>query len=118
MGFRALMTSAETGINIAHLKELLRDKQTALAGQSGVGKSSLLNAIQPGLGLAVSKVSQENNKGRHTTTAAQLIPAAHRRTSFMPWRTGRDVVAPVRRAPGAEGGELACAPRTLGDTTG
>ena len=74
MGFRALMTSAETGINIAHLKELLRDKQTALAGQSGVGKSSLLNAIQPGLGLAVSKVSQENNKGRHTTTAAQLIP--------------------------------------------
>ena len=74
MGFRALMTSAETGINIAHLKELLRGKQTALAGQSGVGKSSLLNAIQPGLGLAVSKVSQENNKGRHTTTAAQLIP--------------------------------------------
>jgi len=74
MGYRVLMTSAETGRNIEYLKALLTDKQTALAGQSGVGKSSLLNAIQPGLGLAVAQVSQDNEKGRHTTTAAQLIP--------------------------------------------
>ena len=74
MGFRVLMTSAETGVNIDYLRCLLKGKQTALAGQSGVGKSSLLNAIQPGLGLAVAKVSQDNDKGRHTTTAARLIP--------------------------------------------
>jgi ribosome biogenesis GTPase len=74
MGYRVLITSVETNCNIRHLASLLVGKQTALAGQSGVGKSSLLNAVQPGLGLAVSEVSQENEKGRHTTTAAQLIP--------------------------------------------
>ncbi len=74
MGFRVLMTSAETGINIPYLRCLLQGKQTAVTGQSGVGKSSLLNAIQPGLGLAVATVSQDNDKGRHTTTAAKLIP--------------------------------------------
>ncbi|MGI9442383.1 MAG: ribosome small subunit-dependent GTPase A [Rubripirellula sp.] len=74
MGFRVLMTSAETGINITYLRCLLQGKQTAVTGQSGVGKSSLLNAIQPGLGLAVATVSQDNDKGRHTTTAARLIP--------------------------------------------
>ena len=74
MGFRVLMTSAETGINIPYLRCLLQGKQTAVTGQSGVGKSSLLNAIQPGLGLAVATVSQDNDKGRHTTTAARLIP--------------------------------------------
>jgi ribosome biogenesis GTPase len=74
MGFRVLMTSAETGVNIPYLRCLLEGKQTAVTGQSGVGKSSLLNAIQPGLGLAVATVSQDNDKGRHTTTAARLIP--------------------------------------------
>ena len=74
LGYRVLLTSAETGCNIEYIKALLNGKQTAVAGQSGVGKSSLLNAIQPGLGLAVSRVSQDNEKGRHTTTAAQLIP--------------------------------------------
>lgn len=74
LGYRVLHTSAENQQNISYLKTLLSGKQTALAGQSGVGKSSLLNAIQPGLGLAVASVSQDNEKGRHTTTAAQLIP--------------------------------------------
>ena len=74
MGYRVLLTSAEEGTNVAYLRALLQGKQTALAGQSGVGKSSLLNAIQPGLGLAVAAVSEENEKGRHTTTASQLIP--------------------------------------------
>ena len=45
-----------------------------VTGQSGVGKSSILNAIQKGLDLRVSKVSSDNNKGRHTTTTASLIP--------------------------------------------
>ncbi len=74
LGYRTLMASAETGTGVDYLRELLDGKQTALAGQSGVGKSSLLNAVQPGLGLAIGRVSEDNDKGRHTTTAAQLIP--------------------------------------------
>ena len=74
VGYRTLITSAQTGQNIDYLRTLLTGRQTALAGQSGVGKSSLLNAVQPGLGLAVSQVSAENDKGRHTTTASTLIP--------------------------------------------
>jgi ribosome biogenesis GTPase len=74
LGYRVLLTSAQTGVNLDFLKALLRGKQTVLAGQSGVGKSSLLNAVQSGLGLAVSDVSSDNEKGRHTTTAAKLIP--------------------------------------------
>ena len=49
-------------------------RANAVVGQSGVGKSSLLNAIEPGLDLKVRTVSAENEKGRHTTTAAQLVP--------------------------------------------
>lgn len=74
LGYRILVASASDGTNVEYLRELLRGKQTALAGQSGVGKSSLLNCVQPGLGLAVAEVSRENEKGRHTTTAARLIP--------------------------------------------
>ena len=74
MGFRVLLTSAETGVGVDYLRALLTGKQTALAGQSGVGKSSLLNAVQPGLGLAIGRVSVDNDKGRHTTTASKLIP--------------------------------------------
>ncbi|MEO1617922.1 MAG: ribosome small subunit-dependent GTPase A [Planctomycetota bacterium] len=74
MGYRVLLTSADEGTNVEYLRHLLRNKQSALSGQSGVGKSSLLNAVQPGLGLAVSSVSKENQKGRHTTTTSTLIP--------------------------------------------
>ncbi len=76
LGYRVLMTSAETGLNVEYLRELLMGKQTVLGGQSGVGKSSLLNRIQPGLGLSVAEVSRDNSKGRHTTTSAQMIPIA------------------------------------------
>lgn len=76
LGYRTIMTSATTGLNVDYLRALLEGKQTALAGQSGVGKSSLLNAVEPGLGLAVAEVSRDNEKGRHTTTAAKLIPLA------------------------------------------
>lgn len=68
-----LLTSAVTGIGIPRLREQLRDRATVFSGQSGVGKSSLLNAVQPGLGLAVKTVSESSDKGRHTTTYAQLI---------------------------------------------
>jgi len=73
LGVPTLLTSARTGVGIGRLRELLKDRATVFSGQSGVGKSSLLNAIQPGLGLAVKSVSEVNQKGRHTTTYAQLI---------------------------------------------
>ncbi len=76
LGYRVLMTSAATGVNIEYLRAVLAGKQTAIAGQSGVGKSSLLNAIEPSLALRVGIVSRENEKGKHTTTAARLIPLA------------------------------------------
>ncbi len=76
LGYRVLFTSAASGHNIAYLRALLGGKQTAIAGQSGVGKSSLLNAIEPTLGLRVGAISQENQKGKHTTTHATLIPLA------------------------------------------
>lgn len=74
LGYRVLMVSAETGFGIDRLKDLVEGKQTVLAGQSGVGKSSLLNAMQPELNLRVRTVSTDNEKGRHTTTTAKLIP--------------------------------------------
>jgi ribosome biogenesis GTPase len=73
LGIPTLLTSATTGLAIARLRDLLRGRQTVFAGQSGVGKSSLLNAVQPGLGLRVREVSEVNQKGRHTTTTAELL---------------------------------------------
>jgi ribosome biogenesis GTPase len=73
LGIPTLLTSAATGLGIDRLREHLRGRQTVFSGQSGVGKSSLLNAIQPGLGLYVREVSETTQKGRHTTTTAQLL---------------------------------------------
>ncbi len=76
MGYRTLMVSAAKGWGVATLRELVHGRQSVVTGQSGVGKSSLLNAIQTGLALRVQQVSQENMKGKHTTTTAELIPLA------------------------------------------
>jgi ribosome biogenesis GTPase len=73
LGVPALLTSAATGAGIGRLRERLKGRETVFSGQSGVGKSSLLNAIQPELGLRVREVSEVNQKGRHTTTTAELI---------------------------------------------
>jgi ribosome biogenesis GTPase len=73
LGIPTRLTSATTGQGIDWLRQRLIDRQTVFAGQSGVGKSSLLNAIQPELGLRVREVSAVNQKGRHTTTTAELI---------------------------------------------
>ena len=74
MGYPVILTSARGGTGVEWVRRRLLGKQSVVAGQSGVGKSSLLNAIQPGLGLIVSEVSAETQKGRHTTTTARLIP--------------------------------------------
>jgi ribosome biogenesis GTPase len=73
LGITIFLTSAMMNSGIDRLKKKLRDRQTVFAGQSGVGKSSLLNAVQPDLALRVSEVSEANQKGRHTTTTAELI---------------------------------------------
>lgn len=74
LGYPLLAVSAKTGVGVDRLRELVRGKQSVVAGQSGVGKSSLLNAIEPDLALRVRSVSDDTNKGRHTTSTALLIP--------------------------------------------
>ena len=74
MGYQVLMTSVTTGQNIGRLRQMLVGCESVVTGQSGVGKSSLLNSVDPDFDLRVSKVSSETQKGRHTTTTAQLIP--------------------------------------------
>ncbi len=74
MGYLVLLVSASTGQGIDRLRLELTGKASAVAGQSGVGKSSLLNAIDPTLQLRIGAVSEENQKGKHTTTTAQLWP--------------------------------------------
>jgi ribosome biogenesis GTPase len=73
LGYPALSTCAIRGDGIDSLRELLSGNSSVLAGQSGVGKSSLLNAVQPGLGLQVGDVIEQTQKGRHTTTTARLL---------------------------------------------
>jgi ribosome biogenesis GTPase / thiamine phosphate phosphatase len=73
LGYETIATSAADGRGIDHLRTVLGRGATALSGQSGVGKSSLLNAIQPGLNLRVREVSDWTSKGKHTTTNAELI---------------------------------------------
>ena len=67
-------TSTHTGAGIASLRERLAGRVSVFTGMSGVGKSSLLNALQPGLQLATGAVSATLNKGRHTTVVAELHP--------------------------------------------
>lgn len=76
IGYQVIYTSAVTGEGVAELQACLNDKISVLAGSSGVGKSSLLNAIEPGLGLKVREVSQATGKGMHTTRYAELFPLA------------------------------------------
>ncbi len=74
IGYPVIYTSVISGEGIEALRETLRGKISVLAGSSGVGKSSLLNAIQEGLGLRVKQVSEATGKGLHTTRHVELIP--------------------------------------------
>lgn len=73
IGYGTLVTSAATGEGIDELRDLLRDRVSVLAGKSGVGKTSLLNAVQPELGLRVNAVSGATGKGKHTTTHLEMF---------------------------------------------
>ena len=74
IGYRVIYTSTKLNAGIDEFRQMLTGKISALAGPSGVGKSSLLNRIQPGLGLAVNEISTVMNKGKHTTVTRQLFP--------------------------------------------
>ncbi len=72
IGYEVLLLSATEGTGSETLRDLLKDKTTLISGQSGVGKSSLLNAVEPGLGARVGELSNQSGKGQHTTTFAQM----------------------------------------------
>lgn len=73
LGYAVLYTCARTGDGLDQLREHLRDKISVFTGPSGVGKTSLLNQLQPGLGRAVKNVSNYHHEGQHTTRDSQLI---------------------------------------------
>jgi ribosome biogenesis GTPase len=73
-GYRLLPTSARTGSGLDDLRQTVSGAITVLAGPSGTGKSSLLNALLPEAELRVASVSQRTGRGRHTTVAARLFP--------------------------------------------
>lgn len=72
IGYSVLAVSAVKRSGIDQLKALLKDKTTLIGGQSGVGKSSLVNAIQPGIELRTGEISDYSGKGQHTTTFAEM----------------------------------------------
>lgn len=74
IGYAVHYVSAREGIGIEQLADRLAGRTSVVAGPSGVGKSTLLNAVQPGLRLATGEVSEALHKGRHTTTTAELHP--------------------------------------------
>lgn len=74
VGYPVIRTSAKTGEGLEELRAVLCGNTSVLAGPSGVGKSTLLNAIEPGLSLRVGEVSDVVGKGRHTTVTSRLIP--------------------------------------------
>ncbi len=74
LGVRTLCSSVQTGEGIDELRQVLQGKETVLAGHSGVGKSSLINAIEPALNLRTGLISAMHQKGIHTTTSARIYP--------------------------------------------
>ncbi|MCB9183297.1 MAG: ribosome small subunit-dependent GTPase A [Flavobacteriales bacterium] len=72
-GYRVVMTSALQGRGVDEVKELLAGKTTLVSGHSGVGKSTLINAIDPELDLWTTEISESSSKGQHTTTYAEMF---------------------------------------------
>lgn len=73
IGYQCLRVSAATGKGIAELKEVMKDKVCMFSGHSGVGKSTLVNALEPGLNLKTKEISDSHSQGQHTTTFAEMF---------------------------------------------
>ena len=74
IGYRTIATCARTGEGVDELREVLGGRLSVVCGQSGVGKSSLLNAAVPGLKLETNAISEKLGRGRHTTRHTELVP--------------------------------------------
>jgi ribosome biogenesis GTPase len=73
IGYECIGISAKTGKNIDKVKQLMIDKVSIFSGHSGVGKSTLINAIEPGLDLKTKEISEQHQQGQHTTTFAEMF---------------------------------------------
>ncbi len=73
IGYECIGISAKTGKNIDKVKQLMIDKVSIFTGHSGVGKSTLINAIEPGLDLKTKEISEQHQQGQHTTTFAEMF---------------------------------------------
>lgn len=73
VGYECIGISAYTGKNVDKVKMMMLDKVSMFAGHSGVGKSTLVNAIEPGLGLKTKEISMQHSQGQHTTTFAEMF---------------------------------------------
>ena len=73
IGYQCIGISATTGKNVDQVKNLMKDKISMFAGHSGVGKSTLVNAIEPGLDLKTKEISEQHSQGQHTTTFAEMF---------------------------------------------
>jgi ribosome biogenesis GTPase len=101
IGYRALAVSAVTGQGMDALRRELDGRTSVLVGKSGVGKTTLLNALQPGLGRRVGQISRATGKGRHTTVGLEMIPLnsggaivdTPGMREFGLWDTGEDELA-------------------------
>jgi ribosome biogenesis GTPase len=77
IGYPVLLTSSVSGEGLDDLRQALEGRVSAFVGKSGVGKTALLNALEPGLGLRIAEIGRGPiGKGRHTTTAAEMVPTA------------------------------------------
>ncbi|WP_438446759.1 ribosome small subunit-dependent GTPase A [Gorillibacterium sp. sgz5001074] len=74
IGYKVLITSAKEGEGVEQVREVLKDRISVFSGQSGVGKSTLLNALMPHLVLETGEISMRLGRGRHTTRHVELIP--------------------------------------------
>ena len=74
VGYKCVAVSAETGEGMDELMEMLRDRITLLSGHSGVGKSTMINRLLPGINLRTAEISDAHNTGMHTTTFSEMLP--------------------------------------------
>lgn len=74
VGYKCVAVSAETGEGMDGLMEMLRDRITLLSGHSGVGKSTMINKLLPGVNLRTAEISDAHNTGMHTTTFSEMLP--------------------------------------------
>ncbi|MBE6342640.1 MAG: ribosome small subunit-dependent GTPase A [Bacteroidales bacterium] len=74
IGYKSFMISAKTGYRCDELKEIMKDKVSLFSGHSGVGKSALVNRLDPNLNVRVGEISDVHEKGKHTTTFSQMFP--------------------------------------------